>query len=79
MNIYLRKIYVLFVTQTFSVQENISQMRYIFSWKYNKSCKSYIIFQYKTFFHIKTFFSANNVYFVKIINIFSNKKFFFSA
>ena len=33
--------------------------------------------QYKFFFHIKLFFSANNVYFVKNTNIFSKKKFFF--
>ena len=29
------------------------------------------------FFHIKLFFSANNVYFVKNANSFSEKKFFF--
>ena len=30
MNIYLRKFYILFVTQTFSVKKDIFQMRYIF-------------------------------------------------
>ena len=83
MNIYLRKIYVLFVTQTFSVWKNISQIRYIFF-----TC-SYIFFSPKTvffskkifninpFFYIKSFFSANHAYFVKNTNIFSKHKIFF--
>ena len=33
--------------------------------------------QYNFFFHTKSFFSANNVYFVKNTNIFSKKNFFF--
>ena len=61
-------------------KKDISQMRYIFfkffvkkafSLKKKKS-------QYKFFFHIKLFFSANNVYFVKNTNIFSKKIFFFN-
>ena len=34
----------------------------------------YIFLYKKFFFHIRTFFSANNVYFVKNTNIFSKKK-----
>ena len=72
MNIYLRNIDILFVTQTFSVSKYISEMRYIvFTF-------SFIFFSIKIFFfRIKTFFSVNNVYFVKSTNIFSNKIFFF--
>ena len=44
MNIYLRNIYVLFVTQTLSVLKYISQMRYIFF------TFSYIFFSVKVFF-----------------------------
>ena len=32
----------------------------------------------KLFFHIKTFFSANNIYFVKNTDIFSENFFFFN-
>ena len=77
MNIYLRKIYILFVTQTFSVQKYIFEMRCIFFniFIYIFLCKKFFI---KTFFfHIKTFFPANNVYFVKSTNIFSKQNFFF--
>ena len=72
MNIYLRNIDILFVTQTFSVSKYISEMRYIvFTF-------SFIFCSIKIFFFcIKTFFSVNNVYFVKSTNIFSNKIFFF--
>ena len=72
MNIYLRNIDSLFVTQTFSVSKYISEMRYIvFTF-------SFIFCSIKIFFfRIKTFFSVNNVYFVKSTNIFSNKKIFF--
>ena len=72
MNIYLRNIDILFVTQTFSVSKYISEMRYIvFTF-------SFIFCSIKIFFfRIKTFFSVNNVYFVKSTNIFSNKIFFF--
>ena len=60
MNIYLRKIYILFVTQTFSAKKNISQMRHIvfafshisFSLKKVFSVKK--IFNIKPFSHIKT-------------------------
>ena len=69
MNICLRKIYILFVTQTFSEQKNISPMRYIFftfSYIYFSEKKKVFfskkIFQCKTFFHKKTFFSASNVH-----------------
>ena len=37
----------------------------------------FIFFSINFFFHIKAFFSANNVYLVKITNIFSNKKNYF--
>ena len=67
MNIYLRKIYILFVTQTFSVQKYISEMRYIF----------FYIFIY-TYLFIYLFFSANNVYFVKNKYFFKKKYFFFN-
>ena len=48
-------------------------MRYIFL-----HFHLYFFLQKNIFFHIKTFFSANNVYFVKNTNIFSKKKFFFN-
>ena len=64
MNIYLRKIYILFVC--------ISEMRYIFF------TFSLIFFPIKFFFHLKAFFfSANNVYFVKKHKYFFKKKKFF--
>ena len=81
MNIYLKKIFILFVTQAFSVEKiYFSNKIYIFYiFIYIFLCKkvffSKIFIQYKTFSHIKTFFSANNVYFVKNANIFSKKKF----
>ena len=83
MNIYLRKIYILFVTQTFSVYKYISEMRYIFFtfsfifFSVKKVFFSKKIFNIKLFFHIKTFFSANNVYFVKITNMFSKNIYIF--
>ena len=57
-------------------------MRYIFfTFSYiffsvKKVCSSKKIFQQNFFFHIKTFFSAKNVYFVKSKNI-SQKKLLF--
>ena len=42
MNMYLRKFYILFVTQTFSVKKDIFQMRYIFTF-------SFIFFSVKVF------------------------------
>ena len=83
MSIYLRKIYILFITQIFSAQKYISQMRYIiftFSFIFFSVKKIFFsenIFQYKTFFPYKNIFSANNVYFVKNTNIFKKKFFFF--
>ena len=70
MNIYLRKIYILVVTQTFSVLKPIFQMRYIFftfsfiffSDNFFFSVKKN--FDVKLFFHIKAFFSANNANFL---------------
>ena len=62
MNIYLRKIYILFVTKIFSVEKYISEMRYIFFtfsfvfFSVKKVFFSKQIFKYKTFFHIKAFF-----------------------
>ena len=58
MSIYLRKIYILFVTQIFSAQKYISQMRYIFFtfsfifFSVKKVFFSKKNFQYKTFFSI---------------------------
>ena len=83
MNIYWRKIYILFVTNIFFVKIyfwNEIYIFYIFSYiflctKSFLSVKKFFII--KLFFHIKTFFSANNVYFVKNTNIFFKKKFFF--
>ena len=54
MNIYLRKIYFLFVYFW-----NKIYLFYIFIY----------IFHYNFFFYIKTFFPANNVYFVKTTNL----------
>ena len=76
-NIYLRKIYILFVTQTFSVQKYISEMRYKFFtfsfifFSVKRGFFSKIYFHIKLFFLIKIFFSANNVYFLKNTNSFS--------
>ena len=53
-------------------------MRYIFfSFSVNKVFPVKKKNQYTIFLHIKLFFSANNVYFVKSTNIFSKKKIFF--
>ena len=50
MSIYLRKIYILFVTQIFSAQKYISQMRYIFF------TFSFIFFSVKKIFFSKNIF-----------------------
>ena len=58
------------------LDKKISQMRHIlflFSVKKVFSVKKNQNF----FFHVKLFFSANNVYFVKNTNLFSEKKIFF--
>ena len=65
MNVYLRNIYNLFLKQTFSIQKNISQMRYMF-FRF-----SYIFFSVKevffgkTNFQYKTFFQYKNIFFCK--------------
>ena len=80
MNVYLRKIYILFVTQTFSVLKYISEMRYIFFtfsfifFSLKKVFPVKKLFVIKLFFLIKTFFSAINVYFVKNTNSFARNK-----
>ena len=80
MNVYLRKIYILFVTQRFSVLKYISEMIYIFFtfsfifFSLEKVFFSKNLFVIKLFFLIKTFFSAINVYFVKNTNSFARNK-----
>ena len=70
MNIYLRKNYILFVTQTF-LSKNIFLKWDIY---FNISVKKIIII--KLFSHTRTFFSTNDVYFVKS-NYFFKKKIVF--
>ena len=53
-------------------------MRYIFFSFSVKKAFSVNKKKYNFFFHIKIFFSANNVYFVKKTNIFSKKNVFFN-
>ena len=77
MNIYFRKIYILFVTQTFFCAKSLKWDIYFFNFQlFFFVIKSFFsvknIFIIKLFFHIKTFLSANNVHFVKNKNIFSN-------
>ena len=81
MNIYFRKIYIFFVTQTFSVKNYISEGIYFLHFHLYFSLQERFFFSkkhfhYKTFFPYKTFFSTNNVYFVKNTNIFSKNNFF---
>ena len=71
MNIYLRKNYILFVTQTF-LSKNIFLKWDIY---FNISVKKIIII--KLFSRTRTFFSTNVVYFVKN-NYFFKKKLFFN-
>ena len=70
MNIYLRKIYILFVTQTFSVQKYISEMRYIFF---------YIFIYTYLFIYLFIIFFQQITYILLKANIFSKKKIFFST
>ena len=72
MNIYLRKIYILFVTQTF-LCKNIFLKWDIY---FNISVKKIIIIKF--FSHTRTFFSTNDVYFVKNNYFFKKKKLFFN-
>ena len=78
-NIYFRKIYILFVAQTFVsemskyVSKYVSEMRCIlftFSFIFFSIKK---VFFSKKHFHCKTFFPANNVYFVKNTFFFKKK------
>ena len=71
MNIYLRKIYILFVTQTFSVQKYISEMRYIFFYIF--------IYTYLFIYLFIYFFFQRITYILLKTNIFSKKKNFFST
>ena len=75
-NKYIFYVYILFYTNIFCINIYFSNGTYIFYiFIYIFLCKkkfSVKNFNVKLFFHIKTFFSENNVYFVK--NIFSQKK-----
>ena len=80
MNIYLRKNYILLVTQTFCVKIYFwKRYIYIFTFLFIFFSVKKVLFSKKPFHYkkkIQNFFSANNAYFVKNTNIFSKKKFF---
>ena len=75
MNIYLRKIYILFVKKHF-LYKNYSQIRYIFF------TFSYIFFSVKVFFskknfQCKTFFPRKNIFFCRECIFCKKHKYFF--